>query len=124
MVEIDEEFYRKRRRIKMRTCPLSKHKQSDMVLTLFNKYVKYSRCVGYCWKHHVYITKDQMNLRLCASRDCHSFEKLLNQSYWKIKANKKKNIAKRKEEMNAKLERALSNNPKYSANAESSQTDE
>lgn len=66
--------------------------ENTIVDTLNNCQAYYSRCAGYCRKHHCYVTKIQMKRRQCTAKNCKHFEKK-NEDFWKerqvLKALKK-----------------------------------
>lgn len=59
------------------------YKPNDFVLVLNNTRSHYCDCIGYCWKHHCYLTSKQVKSRLCAHIQCSWFKKIEDCSYWK-----------------------------------------
>ena len=73
--------------------------------TLNNSVTTFSRCVGYCQFHHVFLTAKQLKGKKCLSKQCHYLVKTENQ-FWTNRAIIKKRRQERKEAERKRTERA------------------
>lgn len=68
-----------------------------MLDSLYNTQISEKRCIGFCWKHHCYITTTQLKQKGCLMKGCNALEKYEHE-YWrqrelvKIKKKQKKGL--------------------------------
>ena len=64
-----------------------------MVQSLYNTEINEKRAVGFCHRHHCYVTSTQLKQKECLKKQCHHLEKYEHE-YWRQrelqKARKKK----------------------------------
>ena len=53
-----------------------------MLASLYNTEITEKRAVGYCNRHHCYITTKQIKQKECLSKQCHHLEKR-NHEFWR-----------------------------------------
>ena len=53
-----------------------------MLPSLYNTEITEKRAVGYCNRHHCYITTKQIKQKECLSKQCHHLEKR-NHEFWR-----------------------------------------
>ena len=65
---------------------------ATMLQSLYNTKISEKRCIGYCWKHHCYVSSTQLKQKQCLKKGCNALERYEHE-YWKqreiIKAKKK-----------------------------------
>lgn len=49
---------------------VAKNRDKIMCLTLYNEWVAYSKCVGFCMLHRVFVTRNQMQKKHCRLKKC------------------------------------------------------
>lgn len=49
---------------------VSKHHDKIMCLTLYNEWAAYSKCVGFCNLHRVFVTRNQQQKKQCRKKRC------------------------------------------------------
>lgn len=68
-----------------------------MLHSLYNTQISEKRCIGYCWKHHSYMTTTQLKQKECLKKQCDALERYEHE-YWrqrdllKIKKKQKKGM--------------------------------
>ena len=53
-----------------------------MLQSLYNTEITEKRAVGYCHRHHCYITTKQIKQKECLSKQCHHLEKQ-DHEFWR-----------------------------------------
>lgn len=53
-----------------------------MLHSLYNTQISERRCVGYCWKHHCYMTSTQLKQKECLKKQCDALERYEHE-YWR-----------------------------------------
>ena len=53
-----------------------------MLQGLYNTEISERRCIGFCWKHHCYLTSTQLKQKECLKKQCDALEKYEHE-YWR-----------------------------------------
>jgi hypothetical protein len=53
-----------------------------MLQSLYNTQISERRCVGYCWKHHCYVSATQLKQKECLKKGCDALERYEHE-YWR-----------------------------------------
>jgi hypothetical protein len=61
-----------------------------MLQSLYNTHINEKRAIGYCWKHHAYVTSTQLKQKECLKKQCNALEKREHE-FWRQRELKRIN---------------------------------
>lgn len=63
-------------------------RRDEMLHSLYNTQINGKRAVGYCWKHHCFVSTTQLKQKECLKKQCNALEKCEHE-FWRQRDLKK-----------------------------------